>query len=245
MIQNPGQGTILIVDDNRINRMVLTRALEEQGYSVTSAENGWRALELLRNESSPMIDVILLDILMPELDGYQTLAQIKQTEALRHIPVIMISAVEEIDSVIRCIELGATDYLPKPFNPALLRARIGASLASKRLRDLELEYLEQVGYVTAAATAVESATFETASLDGVASRSDALGQLARIFQRMAQEVRAREVRLEQQVHELRIEIDEARQAKKVAEITESDYFQRLRGQAEQLRGLMKQPSVNE
>jgi DNA-binding response OmpR family regulator len=140
--------------------------------------------------------------------------------------------------VVRCIELGATDYLPKPFNAQVLRARIGASLAGKRLRDLELEYLEQVGRVTDAAATVEAGTFALASLDGVAARPDALGRLARVFQRMAREVRAREERLRQEVRELRIEIDEARQAKKVAEITESEYFQRLRGEAADLRRIM-------
>jgi DNA-binding response OmpR family regulator len=152
--------------------------------------------------------------------------------------VIVISALDELDSVVRCIEMGATDYLPKPFDPVLLRARINASLASKRLRDLELEYLEQVGHVIAAAAALEAATFEPDSLNEVAARTDALGQLARVFQQMAREVRAREERLKQQVQELRIVIDEARQAKMVAEITESDYFQRLRSQADRLRSIM-------
>jgi two-component system cell cycle response regulator len=175
---------------------------------------------------------------MPELDGYETLARIKSDDAIKHIPVIMITAVDELESVIRCIEMGATDYLHKPFNGPILQARISASLATKRLRDLELEYLEQVGHVTAAAGAVETATFDLTNLNEVAERSDALGQLARVFQRMAREVRAREERLEQTVRELRIEIDEARQAKKVAEITESEYFQRLRGEADSLRKIM-------
>jgi adenylate cyclase len=126
-------GRMLVVDDNRINRMVLQRALTQQGYAVTTAENGRQALERLGAEP---FDLVLLDILMPEMDGYQTLEQIKGSAALRHIPVIMISAVEEMASVVRCIEMGATDYLAKPFNPALLRARINSSLAEKRLRDL-------------------------------------------------------------------------------------------------------------
>ncbi|HEY3230443.1 MAG TPA: hypothetical protein VGJ87_14570, partial [Roseiflexaceae bacterium] len=113
--------------------------------------------------------------------------------------------------------------------------RVSASLAGKRLRDLELEYLEQVGRVTAAAAAVEAASFDAGSLDQVAARDDALGGLARVFQRMAREVQAREERLRRQVQDLRIEIDEARQARKVAEITESDYFKQLRGQADRLR----------
>jgi CheY-like chemotaxis protein len=229
------QGHILVVDDNRVNRLLLSRALEADGYRVTLAEHGRQALELLGQTA---VDVVLLDILMPEMDGYETLARIKAEPGLGHVPVIMISAVGEMDSVIRCIEMGATDYLPKPFNAALLRARLGASLAGKRLRDLELEYLEQVGRVTAAAAAVEAETFDPQALDGVAGRADALGQLARVFQRMAREVRAREERLKQQVRELRIEIDQAHQAQKVAEITESDYFKDLRNQSERLRRIM-------
>jgi DNA-binding response OmpR family regulator len=134
--------------------------------------------------------------------------------------------------------MGATDYLPKPFNAALLHARISASLADKRLRDLQLEYLEQVGHLTDAAAAVEDGTFGPASLDRVSARADALGQLARVFQRMAHQVRAREERLQREVQELRIEIDQVRQAERVAEITETAYFQRLRSQADELRRIM-------
>ena len=235
------QGHILVVDDNIINRMLLKRMLEERGYIVSTAADGQRALDLLQDGGAAAIDVVLLDILMPQMDGYHTLAHIKQASALRHIPVIMISAVDEIDSVIKCIEMGATDYLPKPFNAALLQARLTSSLARKRLRDLELEYLEQVGYVTEAAAAVEAGVFEPDRLDNVAARTDALGQLARVFQRMAREVRTREERLLQQVQELRIEIDEVRQAKQVAEITESDYFRQLRHQADHLREIIEKP----
>ena len=181
---------------------------------------------------------MLLDLVMPEMDGYETLAAIKADEALRHLPVIVISGVDELDSVVRCIEMGATDYLPKPFNGAVLRARVGASLAGKRLRDLELEYLEQVGRVTDAATALEEDRFEPAILEAVAAREDALGVLARSFARMAGQVRAREDRLRREVAELRIEIDEAKQAQRVAEITGSDYFQELRGRASELRRMV-------
>ena len=228
-------GAMLVVDDELLNRTLLATSLEEEGYAVETADDGQVALELLRERR---FDVVLLDLLMPEMDGYQVLEQMKVDPNLRHIPVIVISALDELDSVVRCIEMGATDYLTKPFDPVLLRARINASLASKRLRDLELEYLEQVGHVIAAAAALEAATFEPDNLNEVAARTDTLGQLARVFQQMAREVRAREERLKQQVQELRIVIDEARQAKKVAEITESDYFQRLRGQADQLRSIM-------
>ncbi|MGH7450410.1 MAG: response regulator [bacterium] len=133
-------GHILIVDDNRMNRIKLSAGLEQQGHSVTLAEHGKQALEMMRSQS---FDVVLLDIMMPEMDGYQVLEQIKNDSALRDIPVIMISAVDEISSVVRCIEMGAEDYLPKSFDPVLLRARLRASLQKKKLRDLERVYLQQ------------------------------------------------------------------------------------------------------
>jgi class 3 adenylate cyclase/signal transduction histidine kinase len=134
-------GRILVVDDNEINRDMLSRRLERQGCTPVPAENGRRALEMLRGEE---FDLVLLDILMPDINGYQVLEQMKADPELRHIPVIMISALDEIDSVVRCIEIGAEDYLSKPFNPVLLKARLGASLEKKRLRDREVVYLKQI-----------------------------------------------------------------------------------------------------
>lgn len=135
-------GVALIVDDSRVNRLVLARQLAGLGVEVLEAENGVEALDLLRAHAAA-IDVVLLDVIMPELDGYETLAAMKTDAAVRHIPVIIVSGVEELDSVVRCIELGATDYLTKPINSRILAARFSASLAAKHLRDLELEYLEQ------------------------------------------------------------------------------------------------------
>jgi Response regulator containing a CheY-like receiver domain and a GGDEF domain len=132
----------LIVDDSPVNRKLLARHLDTLDIDSREAADGRAALELLRSSGSD-VAVVLLDIVMPEMDGYETLAAIKADEGLRHIPVIMISGVEELDSVIRCIELGATDYLPKPFNPAILGARIRACLAGKRLHDLEIESAER------------------------------------------------------------------------------------------------------
>jgi len=117
----------------------------------------------------------------------------------------------------------------------MLRARIGASLEKKRLRDAEVEYLRNVDRVTAAAAAVETGDFEPGSIEVVAGRQDELGQLARVFRRMAREVRAREQRLKQEVRQLRIEIDETRTARQVAEITETDYFQDLQSKVDKLR----------
>ena len=134
MSDEAGSGTVLVVDDDRINRMLLTRNLEADGHTVTTAENGREALDLLQGE---LPDVILLDILMPLLDGFAVLDEVKADTRLRDIPVIMISAVDEMDSVVRCIEAGAEDYLPKPFNPTLLRARINAGLMKRRLAQVE------------------------------------------------------------------------------------------------------------
>jgi len=226
------RGRLLIVDDNEINRDVLARRLGRQGYTTTAAENGRKALEMVRTQK---FDLLLLDIMMPELNGYEVLRHLKTDPHLRDIPVIMISALNDMDSIVRCIKLGAEDHLPKPFDPVLLRARIGASLEKKRLRDQEIEYLHNVDHVIAAAAAVEAGEFDPETLARVATRRDELGRLARVFQRMAREVHAREQRLKQEVQQLRIEIDEARTARQVAEITETDYFQDLQRKADQLR----------
>lgn len=133
-------GSILVVDDNRMNRMKLSISLEQQGHAVELAEDGSQAMELLKQRS---FDLVLLDIIMPGIDGYEVLERIKGNPKMRDIPVIVISALDEIDSAVRCIEMGAEDYLPKPFNPVLLRARLNASLQKKKLRDLEKAYLQQ------------------------------------------------------------------------------------------------------
>jgi CheY-like chemotaxis protein len=230
MTERPG--SVLVVDDDAVNRLMLCRALEREGHHVRAVANGLEALDALHDGP---FDCVLLDVLMPQMDGYQVLAHIRSDPTLRRTPVIMISALEDIQSIVRCIELGAEDYLPKPFDPALLRARINAGLARKRLDDLEREYLEQVEHVVAAAAAVEAGTFKRQQLDGVARRDDALGQLARVFQQMAIEVRAREKRLKKEVRKLRIEIDEASAARQVAEITETAYFQDLQRKVSKLR----------
>jgi DNA-binding response OmpR family regulator len=174
---------------------------------------------------------------MPEMDGFEVLAHLKSDPARRDLPVIVISAMDEMDNVIRCIGMGAEDFLSKPFDPLLLRARLSACLEKKRLRDQEVEYLQQVAHVIAAAAAVEAGQFKLDSLDRVAVRTDALGQLGRVFQRMAKEVYAREQSLKRQVLELRIQIDEAKRERDVAEITETEYFQQLRDKASKLRNM--------
>ena len=125
---------ILVVDDVEANRDLLARRLQRQGHFVAMAENGQQAVDMVRAESW---DLVLLDVMMPVLDGVGALTAIKGDEATRDVPVIMISANTELETVVKCIELGADDYLPKPFDPVLLRARVGASLEKKRLRDRE------------------------------------------------------------------------------------------------------------
>jgi adenylate cyclase len=131
---------LLVVDDNKVNRLLLTRSLELQGHRVASAENGRVALEMLRREP---FDLLLLDMEMPEMDGFQVLEQLVGDRQLRELPVIVTSSLEGIANVVRCIELGAEDYLSKPVNPVLLKARIGASLEKKRLRDQQKELVRR------------------------------------------------------------------------------------------------------
>jgi len=133
-------GTILVVDDNRMNRLLLARGLEDEGHTVVFAEDGREALELLGRQD---FDLMLLDVLMPELDGYEVLAKLKLDPHLREIPVVMTSALDELDSVVKCVEMGAEDYLTKPINPVLLNARIAASLEKKRLRDEQRELISK------------------------------------------------------------------------------------------------------
>jgi adenylate cyclase len=140
MSRNVTPGRLLVVDDNKVNRLLLGRGLEQQGHKVAFAENGRQALEMLHQDE---FDLMLLDIQMPEMDGYQVLEKVAGDLELRDIPVIVTSALEELDSVVRCIEMGAEDYLIKPVNPVLLRARIGAGLEKKRLRNQQRELIRR------------------------------------------------------------------------------------------------------
>jgi adenylate cyclase len=130
---------ILVVDDNASNRDLLTRRLQRQGHTVLQAEDGTIALAMVEKQAP---DLVLLDLMMPEISGYDVLACLKSDPRFRNIPVIMISALSELDSIVRCIEAGAEDYLAKPFEPTLLRARVGSSLERKHLRDREREMIE-------------------------------------------------------------------------------------------------------
>jgi DNA-binding response OmpR family regulator len=225
-------GVVLVVDDDVANRDLLARRLGRLGYTVRTAEDGAAALA---EAEAGGPDVVLLDMVMPGMDGLEVLESLKASAGSKDIPVIMLSGMDSMETIGRCIELGAEDYLSKPFEPVLLRARIGASLEKKRLRDQEVEYLQQVEHLTAAASAVENGTSVAAHLEKVTPRQDALGNLARVFQSMVEEVRAREQRLRQQVETLRVEIDHVRKAREVQEITETESFRDLQSRARSLR----------
>ena len=196
---------ILIVDDEPFNVDYLEQELEDLEFDTVSAGNGLEALEMVKRESP---DLILLDIMMPIMDGFEVLSRIKESPVTRDIPVIIISAHSDLKSIVKGVQQGAEDYLPKPFEPILLKARIDASLTRKRFRDQEVEYLRQVELLTNAADAIENSSYDSGMIESVAARKDALGELARVFANMAEEVRAREQRLKHQILQMQMDIQE-------------------------------------
>jgi adenylate cyclase len=132
---------VLVVDDDPVNRAMLTRFLEQDGYRVDTAADGSEALERLNTEP---FDLVLLDVVMPKMDGYEVLTQMQDDATLRHVPVVMITSLDDVDSAVRCIETGADDYLAKPFDPIVLRARLKAGLTKKRLHDLEVQHVAEL-----------------------------------------------------------------------------------------------------
>ncbi|MDH3690554.1 MAG: response regulator [Gammaproteobacteria bacterium] len=194
---------VLVVDDDKTAQLKMAMAVEALGYGVETVGGGKAALELLRKDS---FDLVLLDIVMPEMDGFEVLKSMKSDPGLRDIPVIVISALDsEMDSVVKAIELGAEDFLPKSFERVLLKARVNTCIEKKRRRDLEIQYLNHVGNLTDAAAVLETGKFNPAylGLETVISRQDALGKLARVFSDMAQQIYERERRLNQQVRTLK------------------------------------------
>lgn len=178
---------VLIVDDKEANRNLLSRRLKRQGYRVSMVADGRQALELLEAQNC---DLLLLDILMPAMNGYELLSQLKQHELWCDIPVIMIAALNEIDSVVKCIELGAEDYVTKPFNPILLQARISACLEKKYLRDQERHYLKQLAQAHAEILRKNHQLEQMANLDGltqVANRRHFDAQIRSEWQRLQAE----------------------------------------------------------
>ncbi len=193
---------VLIVDDNAINRKKLAFACEHLGYQTDTAPDGEAGLAAIR---SGAFDAVLLDILMPGMDGFEVLRTLRDDEQLRDLPVVVISALEgEIHSVSQAIELGAEDFLPKDFDPVILNARLTACLRKKQFRDQELEYFRRINALTDAAEKVESGRFDEKSLNLVAEarNPDPIGRLALVFQGMASEIHAREVKLLRRIQTL-------------------------------------------
>jgi len=218
-VADTGKARVLVVDDEEGNRDLLGRRLQREGYAVLTAAGGHEALALMAREP---VDVVLLDVLMPDLDGLAVLERLKVDPATHDVPVIMISALDELSAIARCIEAGAVDYLPKPFEPVILRARLAASLAEKRFRDQERDLVRALGVVTDAASAVEAGAYRPGQLGEVAQRGDAVGRLARVMDRMATEVGERERRLRGRLDLLKGEITVARKTGDFAVSPEND-----------------------
>jgi len=225
-------GRLLVVDDGELDRDMLVRRLTRLGHEVDTARDAFQALAMLAERQ---YDLVLCDILLPEMTGADLLEQLKADDRLRDIPVIMLSALDQAEWVAQCVQLGAEDYLPKPYETMVLHARIDTSLEKRRLRLKEMDYLAAAQRVCEAAEALQASSFEPACLDGVGARDDGLGVLARAFQRMAREVVDREQRLRSEVQHLRIEINAAQAAREVAAITDTDFFRQLEAKAEHLR----------
>lgn len=196
------EGRILVVDDTRSLRLKLAGAATALGHRCHSVASGPEALDYMRDN---MVDAVLLDIVMPEMDGFEVLKAMKGEQALKDIPVIVISSLDDTESAVRAIELGAEDFLPKNFDPVIFRARVNTLLEKKYVRDAEVDYLKQVQKLARAAQILKVGNYNPAKLGlgDISERRDALGDLARVFSDAAQKVYERERRLRQSIKTLR------------------------------------------
>ena len=193
-IEETSAARVLIVDDSSLGRLKLKKAVTHLGYEVALAEDGASAVSMLQEGD---FDAVLLDIVMPEIDGFDVLRLLQADHRLRDIPVIVVSSLDdERDSVVKALELGAQDFLPKDFDPVILRARLDTSVVRKRFRDREREYFGRIEKLTEAAKTLEAGHFSPDELliGDLAMRNDPLGRLAAVFQGMATEIYEREVR---------------------------------------------------
>jgi CheY-like chemotaxis protein len=211
-----GRARVLVVDDDDIQRSGLSRLLNALGYDALTAANGVEALAVANGQS---VDLVLTDIGMPQMDGFELLARLKREEATSHVPVIVVSGMDDIQSVVRCIEQGAEDHITKPFEMVLLQARIRAALERKRSRDVDLARLRRVAQLSAAAEAVEGDRYEPGMLQDLIAHEDELGRLARVFDHMVGSLRLREDQLQHRLRELQREI---RQSRVVARVPGAD-----------------------
>jgi DNA-binding response OmpR family regulator/drug/metabolite transporter (DMT)-like permease len=194
---------VLVVDDNRTSRLVAGKALKQLNCDFVEAATGRQALDLLAKQQ---FDLILLDIEMPDMDGLSVLREMRGANKRLDCPVLVISGLEgDMAVVVAAIELGAEDFLPKPFDPTLLRARVMSCIEKKRLRDTELDHLRQIEKLSKAAQIMETGKFHPVNLnlEGVAARPDAIGRLASVFMEMASQVYDREVALQRNIRTLK------------------------------------------
>jgi YesN/AraC family two-component response regulator len=222
-------GKILVVDDEPdlelLIRQKFRKQIRDKEFEFVFARNGVDALEKLQTD--PQIDLVLADINMPEMDGLTLVEKLDDLNPI--LRAVIISAYGDMANIRGAMNRGAYDFITKPIDFQDLEITINRTLHHVQ------QYLQQVARLTDAAAAVEAGQFDPETLDGVAKCGGELGRLARVFQQMAREVYAREQRLKQEVQELRIKIDQARKARLVAEVTESDYFRRLQQTAHALR----------
>jgi sigma-B regulation protein RsbU (phosphoserine phosphatase) len=232
-------GHILVVDDDALNRDMLSSRLMRLGHTVSSAADGLEALERVRQQR---FDLVLLDVMMPRLDGYGTLKRLKADEEWRHLPVIMISALDDLSSVVRCIEAGAEEYLPKPFNPTLLRARIGACLEKKALRDQEVELYQNLSQGQKRLDReLQSATTYVANLSDELRQDPRVAPLLAAFQRMTSAVSLRETELRATIKELEIKINTSALQHQVGSIVADPSFSSLAERARAMRQRRSSP----
>lgn len=191
----PQTGVILVVDDDKINRIMLSNQLMMEGHTVLTAASGREALEVLASQN---VDLVLLDLVMPEIDGFQVLEYMKAHDTLQHLPVIIISALDEMGNVVRSIQMGATDHLHKPCDPFLLRARINTSLSNKRHREQQAEYQHYISQLSTILVQMQQGHFDSPIINELSKRSDSLGHLAQAIQQIAHELHSHEQAQHQQ-----------------------------------------------
>jgi len=226
-------GRILAVDDDASNLDLLAKRLSRLGHLVTTASDGVEALDRARQQP---FDLVLLDVMMPRLDGYGTLAEFKADAQLRPIPVVMISALDELSSVVRCIEAGAEDYLPKPFNATLLRARIGACLEKKASWDQAQDlYRNLVQGQQRLDQELSQADRFVASMGSDVREDPRVAPLLAAFQRMSAAVSRRETELRSSIQELEIKISRQAVTTQVGSIVADPSFSSLAERARAMR----------
>ena len=231
-------GKVLAVDDDAFNLDILAKFLHKQGHVVTTAQDGLEALDVLSKAS---FDLVLLDVMMPNLDGFETLRRIKEQEDMLSTPVIMISALDELSSVIKCIECGAEDYLPKPYNSTLLRARVGACLERKAWVDRHLELIDKLE-ISQKIIDVEIKNSEV-QLDLLKDKYQGVvdvNPLVDAFSRMNASLVGQRQHIAETLHDVQIKINRTKVSAQVRTIISNPQFSALNDRAKAMRARRKQ-----